>query len=148
MPLALDPSTPMQFGGRYTFQFSQSAVPFVAANSNEIVAAILATVQNVSQVSVNGESTFGGEVSVNLTYNDQDNNDPVGDVGQQIALAMGSQFTLDSFTFEQAYGGDASPLGSPTADADTIESAAAGLGSTAILVALAIVGVVVAVKFL
>jgi hypothetical protein len=147
-PQGLPNSTPMQLGSVYTFTFSQSAVPFVAATNNEILNAVKAAVPQLSNVSVSGESSFGGMIDLSFTYNDQDNNDLVGDMGQYIAQLVSTQFTLDGFTFIQGYGGPQGSQGSPTSDTQGIGSALDTLGKNALYVGIGIVLVVLAIKFI
>jgi hypothetical protein len=148
MPQAVDNSTPMQQGQQYSFSFSQSAVPFVAANNNEIVAAVAASLPQLSGVSVSGESSFGGTVDITFIYNDQDNNDLVGDMGQYMAQVISTQFTVDGFTFIQGFIG---PQGSQTAGVNSlgtgIETALNSVGKTALFIGIGVVLVILAVKF-
>jgi hypothetical protein len=148
MPQVLDNSTPMQQGAQYSFTFSQSGVPFIAADSNEIVQAVVASLPQISQVAVSGESIIGATIDLTFTYNDPDNNDRVGDMGQYIAQVISTQFILDSFTFVQGFGGPKGSQGDPFALSNGIESTFENLGSTAMYIGIAIVLVVVAIKFL
>lgn len=146
-PQALDNSTPMQFGQQYSFTFSQSAVPFVAANNNEIVAAVAATLPQLSGVSVSGESSFGGSVDITFNYNDSDNNDHVGDMGQYIAQLISTQFTVDGFTFIQGFVGPKGSQGAPDSDGSGLKNAADTIGKTALYIGIGLVLVVLAIKF-
>ena len=147
-PTALDPSTPLQMGARYTFQFSQSAVPFVAANNNEITDAVVKGMPNITGVAVSGESTFGGQIEISFTYNDPDNNDPVGAFGQQMAMQASSAFTLDNLTFVMGFGGPSGTLGDPNADATGLATGLKDVSSVLMWAVIAIIVVVVAVRFL
>lgn len=147
-PQAVDNSTPMQFGQQYSLTFSQSAVPFVAANNNEIVNAVVKTLPQLSGVSVSGESSFGGNVDITFTYNDPDNNDSVGNMGQYIAQLISTQFTLDSFTFVQGFSGTQGSQGAPNSDTQGLQHLADSIGKDALYIGIGIVLIVLAVKFL
>lgn len=147
MPNPLAPNAVMQYGAQYTFEFSQSSIPGVAANNNEIVSAVIASFPQAAQVSVSGESTFGGTVDVTFTYNDPDNSDDVTDLGQAMAIAISTQFTLDSFTFVQAYGGPSGSQGAPNSDTTGLGNALGDVSGAAIAIAVLIVVAFVAIKF-
>jgi hypothetical protein len=144
---ALGNSTPMQFGQQYSFTFSQSAIPFVAANNNEIVEAVTKSLPQLSGVSVSGESSFGGSVDITFIYNDSDNNDSVGDVGQYMAQLISAQFTVDGFTFIQGFGGPTGSQGAPDSDLTGLSNLSSTIGKTALYVGIGVVLVIVAIKF-
>lgn len=147
-PQALDNSTPMQQGAQYSFTFSQSAVPFVAANNNEIVAAVAKSLPQLSGVSVSGESGFGGTVDITFVYNDPDNSDLVGDMGQYMAQVISAQFTVDGFSFIQGFGGPQGSQGAPNSDLTGLQTGLDELGKNALYIGIGIVLVVLAIKFL
>src|SRR5262249_55694327 len=127
--------------------FSQSAVPFVAANANEITEAVVNSLPMLTGVTVSGESAFGGSVDITFTYNDQDNNDLIGNFGAYMAQMLSTQFSLDGFAFVQGFGGPKGSQGDPNADTEGLKKAFGDISTTAIVVAVAVVVVVVAIKF-
>jgi len=152
---SLSPSQGLDYGQDYTFSFKLSA--WLATVSIGDIQAALTQLQDLGSVNVTesasgsiGLDLAGGIWDVSFTFQGDDTVATVTDVAKEISTAVSSTHYLVSFDFQAAFTGDTGIVGSGAADAglNKVADATGDFTTTLIIIGVAIVAIIILLKFI